>query len=113
MSMAVASALRERLALTKPISNCSILQVALAAACTTDALELISYMFSKSLALEVGAAKDGLITEQEWAALFIAVRPSAPKVATDVTASVDFAAPKAKMEQALEHTLAETDQARA
>ncbi len=72
----------------------------------------MSYMFNKSLALEVADAKDGLLTEHEWSALFVGVRPTSPKVAADVTTSAEFAASKAQMEQALAHTLVEADQAK-
>lgn len=111
MSMIVSNAVRGRLELTKPLNDRCVLQLSLAASCT-DAHELIGYMFNQSLALEVCACKEAPLTEHEWAALFVGVRPASTKVSADVATSAEFAESKIKMEKALEHTLLEHDQKR-
>jgi hypothetical protein len=109
--MTVASALRDRLALTRPQPDRTILQLGLASGCT-QSRELVSYMYSSQLAAEVAAVKEGVLSDGEWAAVFTGVRPVAPQHATEVAASPEFAVSKRSIEAALEHTLVETDQAR-
>ena len=102
----IASALRKRFALSRPLSDFEVLKLGLGLALGAQAESLVKYSHSREILVSLPENVSGL-TDEEWFSLFSFPKATNPKLAIDLAKSPEFEKQVRRMRSALCHTLQE------